>query len=65
MLVQAPGPIGAWLDLANHVDEENKGIVKTTVFLRIQVGDDRGRRALRQLNGNGETAVPKSGVVGA
>jgi hypothetical protein len=59
------GPVGSGLDNANHVDQDDQGVVEAAVLLRIEAGDEGGRRAAGQLKGDGESAVPEAGVMGA
>jgi hypothetical protein len=59
------GPVGPGLDNANHVGQDDQGVVEAAVLLRIKAGDEAGRRAAGQLKGDGESAVPEAGMLGA
>ncbi len=64
-VVEQPArPMGVRLDDADHVGEEDEGVVEPAVFRWVEVGDKAGRRAARQLEGDGEAAVPKARMVG-
>ena len=62
---QPPGPIGVGFNHADHVDEQNEGVVAAPVFHRVQAGYERRRRASRQLDRDGEPPIPQARVVGA
>lgn len=64
MVEQPTGPICGRFNYCHNEDEQHKGIVKTPILNRMQVGDDWHRRTPGQLKSDCEAAIPKARVMG-
>lgn len=65
MMAEAVGPVGVGFDNADHVDQQDEGVIDQAVGGWVQVWNDGSGGALGELDSDGEAAVPKARMVGA